>query len=688
MKRSQISIFLILGIAIVFLVGIFVMRVTSGDPNELSTGSGSSLSQADLTAYVRSCIRYSCQESMKDIGIRQEVLSEFSDSVEQNAEECVDAYMETLAERGIEHTKGEVQADVIIDPATITVKLNCPLTVISGDQRIVLETFDLVLDRTSYVKLDAGGNDEEMRLISMDGNAELIIPPGTIAYDKVGNAVESLSIKVEDLHFEGLENSVIVGQTVYENLPDGLEFSQPVKMAIGFNQDDIPSGYGRENLRIAYWDSGLGTWLALPSNVIGDRIEANITHFTIFGISFGKPHVIRNRLFEQRFSPFSASTAYAEMEEKEKSPIWLVGGMDFEAEGTVSLQEGREFNNNIQEGKSFTRWTDYKDLYEKDMGQFISYPLIQYGYFLTPDDPEEFIDCEVRNDDNPYGQVYDIIDGLPYFWTGGCPSYRCSLTEPCPIDGLDVCQGRSYCNQFSELTCLPYDEEKGRVLKTYEDLESAAGLMPCCLNRLEVPDTQDKSEMKFGWHNYQCVGGRVRPPEDGSSEVVDFIAFKPNGNSVISLEIFDLQLGLDTPIFVISKPLKIWPNIYPLKKLIKDARSGEFEAALEEVTDGIDSTQLNFYCNFHPFSDGQMLKSITLTDQQRSVVLSHYGIETDRKIPAWGIYGLDIIRRIDRPKDELHTQCDVIWAYWGQGDVTNLGSDGDIVRNHFTIPAD
>ena len=77
-------------------------------------------------------------------------------------------------------------------------------------------------------------------LTSADGKAQLVIPKGVKITDENGVPIDYLGIRVNDLHFDGLENKYSVGQTIYDHFPDGLIFSEPVKLSIEFREKDIP----------------------------------------------------------------------------------------------------------------------------------------------------------------------------------------------------------------------------------------------------------------------------------------------------------------------------------------------------------------------------------------------------------------------------------------------------------------
>ncbi len=688
MKKSQTTLFFLFGIVlIIILFGILLTNLKKEESflqNQNKRIINLKDTRADFSKYIDFCIKDSAEQSIQDTGIRQETIEQYKTLVISRIETCTNDFFLQLKNQNYEITEGEINIGVEYNPETVIVDINYPITVEYQGGKVNFQDFNYVFDREESVKIPNGIADKEIILTSSNKKAQLIIPKGTKITDKDGNPIETVAIKVEDLHFDGLENKYVLGQLVYNNLPNGLIFSQPVDFSIEFRKEDIPSEYTENNIMIAYWNNETGIWFAVDTEIKDNKAIAKITHFTHFSLLFVKFWIIENKLFEQRFAPFGSST--------DTSKVWAVGGGENKDFGTVSLQE--EF---VDGGPSQflpdlnANFKDYKKIYERL--DFLAHPEIKYGYFENPNNPkdDEFTDCESDGQKVEEGVTYFFEDSYPYFFVEGCPNYKCSPTENCPLDNSSFCNNKNYCSSYPESpdsnqVCMPYIS--GSISTDVSSLNS--GNFPCCpIEKSEVNFINSKEKV-FGWHNYQCVGGKVRPGEEGIN-AADFIIFGTRGNAVLYVNDQNLLYGglsKYVNINVFAKPPSYWPwyKGEGLKGLEEDAiglinifRTLVLKEDISSELEGLD--ELPFYCSIKPYPGTGEIIQLIESDNIPSSIKEKLNAKPRDTISAYGIYGLDIIKRKDHPtatKSELHTQCWVYWSLIGNGFYTNPPEDVSI----------
>ncbi len=672
MKKSQISLFVFTGIILIIFIVFFIYAFSKGN-NSFYLGENKrvvTLSDVkiDISSYIHSCIKDAASEALQDTGIREETVNEYKRLVTSKIKACSDAFFAHLQEQqNYEITKGDINVNVELNDDSIKVDIDYPITVEHEGDKIDFREFHYVFDRSVSVKIPGGVTNKEMRFTASNGKAQIVLPKGVKITDINGKPVENIGLKIEDVHFDGLENRYALGQLVYEGFPDKIFFSKPVELSIDFREEDIPEGYTTNNLMIAYWDNESEIWFALPTEIREKRAIANITHFTFLGIFFVRLYLFNNKLFEQRYTPSRAGT------ERNLQAWWIQEDTSDITAGTASLQPGDhpDYVNGIQP-EEFVKWNyyptdqemlvesapiDFKLTYQGKSNEFLSYPKIQYGYFKNPENPSDadFVDCEPEEitTSASYHITYQSVDDKPYFYLFD-PKCRVGITcSECQKSGQngDECVNKNNCMAFGEQICVPYEED---------DTNTEDTIVPCCLEN--PPAIKESSPKVFGWHNYQCVGGMVRPADD--QEASDFIVFEPNGNAVLGL------------INVLPKPQRyssyfgqaetLTPKLQHLSEFYRSLLFGLFIEQQDLSPNTQQGEGYPFYCNIKPFPEtGNPFQEIEVS----SSIKERLGFSSRDNMVAYGVYGLDIIKMTNHPetKSELHTQCWLYWSLIGNG---------------------
>ncbi|MBT6773125.1 hypothetical protein HOA80_04565 [archaeon] len=629
-----------MGLILVIIVGFFLVSLSSKSKAEIRSTQDSALTQttmkADFETMIYSCVEYAVQDSIPLTGIREQTKNELEELIVSKIITCTTPILSEMQKQNYEIKKGRVEVIATINPETIIINVDYPLDVQKELQKIELKEFEYSFDRASKTNIPSGITQSEIRIISPDGKAELKISENTIITDSNGNPIETIGTKVLDHHFDGLNNGIIIGELVYDNFPDGAQFSKPIEMTIEFDNADIPEGYTKENLRIAYWDEEDGIWYAPPTSIENNMATANITHFSKYAISVNKHMLMQTVIFEQRFKPTSGGPPAG------KRGVWAIEGEDGTQLGTTTLHDHFyktgygdktrellakietntmtqeeldtypdvvELNDFFSYGEGIdalmnqygTDFVDYKKEFEKI--NFISTPNLYFGYFLDPSNAKdnEFIDGEVYDSRNLGGYNY----------------------------GLD---------------------SKGYP---YVELEEGA---------------------EFGWHNLLSAGGMLRPGE--GEEAFDFVVFKGNGDAVFSI------LGME----VGKKPWAL-TYVYPMKDTVSD------ELGFKHYIKNFDGTY-SFYCEFadednseNENKDGKYKKvELSPTTLQ---YLQDDGFDTTQSFAAYGRYGVNAIKRYEHPlsRNELHVQCERFLYIFGNGIAyTNFPNDNMYEGSDINIP--
>ena len=307
-KKAQVSLYIILGLIIVLLVALFYLSFSNQDNLEEEFRKVSTLSEMriDMHAYIKTCIRDAVKDGMSRAGIRQDTIEEYEQIVEDEVVKCTDSLFEILKTQGKDISTGVINSQIQLNDETVIIEVDYPITISTNSQKAKFQFFEETFDKTIIHKIPGGIVLEETKIISNNRKAQIKIPEGVKITDREGNQIGQVGLKVEDLHFDGLENNVVIGNIVYEGLPDGAFFSEPVEISIEFDEKDIPEGFTKENLRVSWWDEDFGIWWALPTQIVKNRMIAQTTHFTMFSgagvLPQNEPFDGESWVFRERFN--------------------------------------------------------------------------------------------------------------------------------------------------------------------------------------------------------------------------------------------------------------------------------------------------------------------------------------------------------------------------------------------------
>lgn len=160
----------------------------------------------------------------------------------------------------------------------------------NGEETSSAETSTLqcsLFGEESNVSISNTGEIQESIEISstlLSGKVTVNINAGTKALDIDGNPLTSLTSDANLTPPPAPEGSTIYMACNFG--PDGATFDPPIVLTFEYTPADIPENTDEENLVIAFYDSSIGEWVLLDSEVdtINHTITASVSHFTTFAI--------------------------------------------------------------------------------------------------------------------------------------------------------------------------------------------------------------------------------------------------------------------------------------------------------------------------------------------------------------------------------------------------------------------
>ena len=116
------------------------------------------------------------------------------------------------------------------------------------------------------------------------GKVKVSINAGTKALNKNGSPLTNLTFDANPTPPPASEGSTVF--IAFNFGPDGATFDPPIVITFEYNPEDIPENTDEEDMVIAFYDSSIGEWVLIASevNTANHTITALVSHFTTFAV--------------------------------------------------------------------------------------------------------------------------------------------------------------------------------------------------------------------------------------------------------------------------------------------------------------------------------------------------------------------------------------------------------------------
>ena len=311
MKKAQSTYFVILGVLAVVLMGILVFNFNKDQQDVMDMNkfeqSAFDAQTKSFQKYFEECSKVSITKAGQEYGLSEEVILDYIDYANLELIDCMNSMFLELEGQGFKVSKESPMIDVEFNPESITVSVDYPSEISLDTAKFKIDKVIMILGRIESVHLPNGVATDEIVLNSPDRRAKMVIPAGTKVTDESGNPIESISLRTEDAHFDGLSNGVVIGNIVYEGGPDGAQFNPPIDIYMRIRSSDLPAFVSERSVSIGYWDDDM--WVGMPTEVEEPGLlKAKLSHFSIYatvmcGGNGNEPVVVKSpTLYRQEYS--------------------------------------------------------------------------------------------------------------------------------------------------------------------------------------------------------------------------------------------------------------------------------------------------------------------------------------------------------------------------------------------------
>jgi cysteine-rich repeat protein len=181
---------------------------------------------------------------------------------------------------------GSPEFTATLEADTLNIYLEFPLTINDNDKITNLESFSYTLPLQNSLQLEDGEVSSQKILKSPDGKASLSFNAGTKVTAPGSIPTKEITLALISKNAGGMSNGVVVGGTLFQGGPNGARFDPPLDMEVKLDDHDLV-GIDPSTLRISYFDTEKGFWVAYPSEYDAETrsIKGKIDHFTNISVT-------------------------------------------------------------------------------------------------------------------------------------------------------------------------------------------------------------------------------------------------------------------------------------------------------------------------------------------------------------------------------------------------------------------
>ena len=253
-KKSQITLYVILGILVLALVGVGAYYFSNSARqiifSEQRQDSFSDITRDTISSVMDNCVRDFVLDSIDNYGFCDKE-DEYELEISENLSECMDFDYFRDKNYAVTASDHPETVDVDINEDRILVYVKYPIQMTKSGNSINFEqrTFTLPLENTISVKLDSESRaTKDYVLISNDNDMELEIPRGTKITSSSGNPNE-ISVRITGIcpHDPG-----VLGKVKYVFTPETLSFEPDAYLSIKYEDSDVSKHAAEEKFKLAF----------------------------------------------------------------------------------------------------------------------------------------------------------------------------------------------------------------------------------------------------------------------------------------------------------------------------------------------------------------------------------------------------------------------------------------------------
>jgi hypothetical protein len=287
MKRSQVTIFVIIGLVVLLVIGAFITIKVQSERLKIDSTTKIDFANARASAkfYVDDCLEKITAEALNYYGLNSEAA--ISNYIDAYMPGCVDEFR-PFSERGYTVEFSPPSSSVEINEDAVLVALRYPVELSGKDDGVSLDEFQYRLRRNVFLNIQGGILPPGIVFSSADNDVTMYAAQNTKA-TKDGNPINFIGLNMLEKNFGGLSNDAVIGKVVYSGQPSGARFDPPLTVTIRMDKADLPKRYLPDSPKIGFYDEKNDIWRTYPALEMKEDsryyyYSALVDHFTPIAI--------------------------------------------------------------------------------------------------------------------------------------------------------------------------------------------------------------------------------------------------------------------------------------------------------------------------------------------------------------------------------------------------------------------
>ena len=276
MKKSQVTLFIIIGLLVVMVISIILSRDNTKTLQDESRDIQVFSSDKEiLQKNLEHCTENSAIKSNVKYGIHETTKQDYISYFKINLADCMTSLVITFKEHSTKVILGEIDAELEINNDNLVFIINYPIKISNNKLKYTLDKYTYVFDK-KYESLI----NEDRTMFSSDSLVNAKIAESIKIEDLKANSTEKIAIKVLDKK-ELSNNDGLLGNLVYEIQPNNYFANDTLELSffaeeLGF---DDTSGF-----KIAWWSYSAQEWGLLDTSIDNGVLKARTKYLTYYGI--------------------------------------------------------------------------------------------------------------------------------------------------------------------------------------------------------------------------------------------------------------------------------------------------------------------------------------------------------------------------------------------------------------------
>ncbi|MBD3309668.1 hypothetical protein GF351_00440 [Candidatus Woesearchaeota archaeon] len=279
MKKAQVTLFIILGLVILIIFGVFAYLLSAVQENQVGPEPEKPAEELDMTHirdHVDACIYATIKQGVGRVGLYSEDLELY---LEENLPACID--FSTFDSKGFMIQDKDIDADIDVLDKEIVTGVEYPLEIRRGQESGSLRKFEVSFPLTADQKLDLDAEGKVVRSVSFYSTTEdsfVTVKKGTRITSPQGRPVDEISLKLI-----GIYTGNSTDRVGHKLLPVGSVAEPGVSLTVRYDGEMVdPEG----DTYLAYFDEHMAIWrfIETETDQINDRVYAEIRRFRAFDL--------------------------------------------------------------------------------------------------------------------------------------------------------------------------------------------------------------------------------------------------------------------------------------------------------------------------------------------------------------------------------------------------------------------